>query len=548
MKVLTAAAMREADRRTMEELGLPGPVLMETAAMRVAEAVFALKLKRGRVVVAAGPGNNGGDGLALARILTNGGLEVSLWSTVEAGGYRGDAAVQEGFLMRCGFPVGRLAEAEALQRFKEDLSGAALVVDALLGTGVNRPVEGLAAKVISAINESGAPVLSVDLPSGVYADSGEAPGCAVQARWTVTLACPKRGLLLYPGAALAGEVLVGQIHIPGFLLEEAPAEVFTAAQAQALLPRRPADMHKGSAGRVLIVAGSPGMSGAAAMAARAALMGGAGLVYLAAPQSICPALEAKLMEVIVLPLPETAPGVIAAQAAELLLERAASCGAVAAGPGLIPAPETRALVEALLERCPVPLVLDAGALAALAGEPGLLRRARQAPVITPHAGEMGRLAGLDAEAVQRARPETALRGAADWRCTVVLKGAYTLIATPEGRLTFNPSGGPALATAGTGDLLTGLIASLIAQGLEPGEAARVGAFIHGLAGDLVPGGRSSWPPCSEAGESERLGSPRRGYTAGHILELFPQAFAALEQAAHQPSPWGPFLTPLRPTL
>lgn len=526
MKVVSAAAMREADRRTIEELGLPGPVLMETAAMRVAEVVFGLRLTPGRVVVAAGPGNNGGDGLAVARLLKGAALNVSLWSSVAPGGYKGVAAVQERFLSGCSFPIGRLGEAGGVERFKAELAGAALVIDALLGSGVNRPVEGPVAEIIAAVNASRAPVLSVDLPSGVNADSGASMGCAVQARWTVTLACPKRGLLLHPGAGLAGEVIIGDIHIPHFLLDTEAFELLTASQVQALLPGRSADLHKGSAGRVLVVAGSQGMSGAAALAARAALKGGAGLVYLAAPESICSALEAKLGEVITVALPEAAPGVIDPKAAEQILERAKACGAVAVGPGL--APESGRLVEALIQSCPAPLVLDAGALTAIEGAAVLLRKARQMPVITPHAGEMGRLTGMQTEAVQASRPETALCAAKAWRCAVVLKGAHTLIASPGGSLSFNPTGGPALATAGAGDLLTGLIAALIAQGMPPADGARAGAFIHGLAGDLA--------------------GPGRGFTASEILALFPEAFLSLKRAAVAASPWGPFLMPLRPQL
>lgn len=526
MKVVTAAAMREADRRTMEELGLPGPVLMQAAAMRVAETVFALKPGPGRVVVAAGPGSNGGDGLVAACLLQRGGLAVSLWSSVEPGGYRGDAAVYERFLRACSFPIGRLGETGALERFRADLAGASLVIDALLGTGVSRPVEGRMAQVIEAINQSGTPVLAVDLPSGVCADSGALLGHAVRARWTVTLASPKRGLLLHPGAARAGEIIVGNIHIPDFLLKKSPADLLTASEVRAMLPERPADLHKGSAGRALVVAGSKGMSGAAALAAMACLRGGAGLVYLAAPESVCPALEAKLTEVIVLPMPETAAGAVSPQAAGMILDRAEGCAAVAVGPGLAPSAETRGLVEALLKGCHKPLVLDAGALGALAGEPELLASAQKSPVITPHAGEMGRLLRMEAEAVHSSRPETALKAAERLNCIVVLKGANTIIAEPGGRFTFNPTGGPILATAGTGDLLTGLITALISAGLDPRQAARAAVFIHGLAGDLAGSGR--------------------GRTAGDILALIPEAFLSLERAANSPSPWGPYLVPLKP--
>ena len=225
----------------------------------------------------------------------------------------GDAAVNARFLQACAFPLRCLAAAppgEALDSFRADLERAGLVVDGLLGTGLSRPVEGLAAAVIEAINECAAPVLAADIPSGVNADSGAVMGCAVRARWTVTFAFPKPGLLLYPGAGLCGELFVGEIHVPPFLVEREPVALTTAARVREMLPPRRAEMHKGDAGRVLVVAGSTGMTGAAVLAARAALQGGAGLVYLAAPESLCPALEARLLEVITLPLPEAAPGVI----------------------------------------------------------------------------------------------------------------------------------------------------------------------------------------------------------------------------------------------
>ncbi|MEW5785428.1 MAG: NAD(P)H-hydrate dehydratase [Bacillota bacterium] len=289
-----------------------------------------------------------------------------------------------------------------------------------------------------------------------------------------------------------------------------------------LLPRRRPDAHKGAAGRVLLVAGSTGMTGAAVLAARAALRGGAGLVYLAAPAGLCPSLEARLIETIIIPLPGGSPGVAGPGAADLILEKAGQCTVLAAGPGLAALPETAALLETLLEQTPVPLLLDAGALGALAGRTACLARARQPLVLTPHAGEMARLAGLAPAEVQRSRPETARRFAREWGCTLLLKGANTVIGAPGGMIYFNPTGSPALATAGTGDLLTGLIAALIAQGLAPEEAAQAGAYIHGLAGDLLPF--------------------QHGCTASDVLEAFPRAFQHLNEATPAPSP---YLKPVR---
>lgn len=531
MKVLTAAAMREADRRTVEEFGLPGIILMEHAAMRVVEAILSLQPVPERVTVVAGPGSNGGDGLAVARLLQQAGLAPSLWTTMAPGGYRGDAAINERFLRHSRFVVRHILDYGALEELRADLERADLVVDALFGTGLNRAAEGLSAGVIETINAAPAPVLAVDLPSGMGADSGGVSGVAVQARWTVSLAFPKPGLLQHPGAGLAGEIIVGEIGIPPLLAAEEMAAVTTAEQLYPMLPPRPTNAHKGDFGRVLVVAGATGMSGAAALAAEAALRGGSGLVYLAAPISLCAALEAQLREVIILPLPESAPGVIAPQAAELLLEKSRRCDALAVGPGLAPLQETASLIERLLRRAALPAVLDAGALTALALLPEakrweLLRGVKQPVLLTPHPGEMAVLTGLSAGEIQRDRPAAARRLAREWGCFLVLKGAGTISASPGGEIRFNPTGGPALATAGSGDLLTGLLAALLAQGMKPFEAAAAAAYIHGLAGDLLP--------------------PGRGYRAGDILEHFPEAFQRLRREAEAPSRRGPYLRPIRP--
>lgn len=525
MRVLTAAAMREADRRTIEELGLPGTVLMETAAMRITEAVMAVNPERRRVVVAAGPGNNGGDGLAAARQLARAGWPVSLHCAARETDYRGEALVNYGFLRHSGFPVRHILGEEGLAALEADLREAGMAVDALLGTGLSRPVEGLPAAVIALLNRSGLPVLAADIPSGVCADSGRVLGCAVRARWTITFAFPKQGLLLHPGAGLAGELSVADIGIPSFLVREEPLGVATAEQVRALLPSRPADSHKVTFGRVLLLAGSAGMTGAAALAGNAALRGGAGLVYACIPESLRPVLESKVVEVIVRGVAERRPGEISAAAAEALLEQAGGCRAFALGPGLEAGPETARLLETVIPRSPCPLVLDAGALAALAGLTGVLEQSPFPPVITPHAGEMARLLGTDAAAVQQSRLEAARNFAGSTGCVVVLKGAHTVIAEPGGKAWFNPTGGPALATAGSGDVLTGIIAALLAQGLPPAEAARAGVYLHGLAGDLLP---------------------VRGGTAGDILAQIPEAFRLVGKEEFGLSPWGPFHRPLRP--
>ncbi|HSW35354.1 MAG TPA: NAD(P)H-hydrate dehydratase, partial [Candidatus Limnocylindrales bacterium] len=437
-----------------------------------------------------------------------------------------DAEVNEKYIEKTSFPVQRLLTAKDLDCVRTELNSADLLVDALLGIGIERAVEGLLADLIRSINDSNVPVLSVDIPSGVDADTGLVLGCAVQAKWTVTFAFPKKGLLLHPGASYAGEIIVGEINIPSFLVENEPINLLTASYVRGLFPQRSIDAHKGSMGRVLVVAGSPGMSGAAVMAAEAALRGGAGLVYLAAPKSLCPALEAKLIEVITVALPETRPGIIAPEAAEQILQKAGLCQVLAVGPGLNPGSATTTLLESLIASCPVPMVIDAGALEAIADKMHLLQTAKHLPVLTPHAGEMARLVGTGVVQVQQNRLEIALKCARQWNSILLLKGANTIIALPDGRAYINPTGGPALSTAGSGDLLTGLVASFIAQGLLPAAAAAAGAYIHGLSGDLVP--------------------EERGHMARDILLHFKQAFQYVAFESAYTNNATPYLHRIRP--
>ena len=525
MKILSSVAMKNADQRAIEDLGMPGIVLMETAGLRVVEYILTLLPKGARIVVLAGPGNNGGDGLVTARLLVKAGFSVTLWSTVKPTAYRGDAGINEKFLAKTEFPLHRLAEKDDFDHFREDLDRADLLVDAILGIGTDRQVEGLLAEIIDTVNLSNVPVLAVDIPSGVNADSGAVMGRAIKANWTVTFALPKTGLLLHPGAGLAGEIIVGEIGIPVSLSEDEPFDLITPAFVKSLLPIRPVDAHKGSLGRTLIVAGSIGMSGAAMLAAESALLGGSGLVYLAAPQSACPALEAKTVEVIVVALPEKSPGLIDPGAVDIIIEKANACDVLAVGPGLDTGEATSELLYKLVQLSPVPMIFDAGALEALGRKINMLRSARHLPVITPHPGEMARLIGKSAGQVQSSRLETALKNAALWNCIIMLKGPNTIIATPDGRAAINPTGNPSLATAGSGDLLTGLVSSFIAQGIAPENAAMAGAFMHGLAGDLLP--------------------PGRGHRARDILARYKEAFQFLEEC-DQTVAGNPFLIKVRP--
>ncbi|NLC51244.1 MAG: NAD(P)H-hydrate dehydratase, partial [Firmicutes bacterium] len=450
-----------------------------------------------------------------ARYLARAGVKVELFLLARDERYSGDAAVNLKILRHMGFPLRHILEEGDLEGFRTAIARTGLVIDALLGTGTRGEPRGLYAPVIEEINQAQAPVFAVDIPSGVDANSGAVHGVSIKAQRTVTFALPKRGLYLFPGAACVGELKIVDIGIPRQLTADSSIteNLITAQMVRDNLPARPLNSHKGSFGRALIIAGSPGMSGAAALAARAALQGGAGLVYAATAASLRPVLEAKLVEAIALGLPETeGGGLISSRAVPQILDFLQNCSALAVGPGLPPGKETLALLQELLPSCPVPVVVDAGALAALAAQTLLLRQACFTPVVTPHPGEMAALCQSTSKAVQQNRIALAAEKAEEWKAVVVLKGAYTVIALPTGEIYINPIATPALATAGTGDLLTGLIAAQLSQGLEPSLAAICSTYIHGLAGLLA----------AEKGE--------RGITAAQIADYIPRAFSKVESS------------------
>jgi len=525
LKILSRDSMKEADRKTIEEFGMPGVVLMETAGMRISELVFNKMQKNAKVTVLAGQGNNGGDGLVAARLLSKAGYAVSLWCASKPDRYRAEAAVNANYLKKVNFPMQYISASEDLFHLKEDLKCTDLVIDALLGIGVDRDVTGFTAELIDNINRCSSPVLAVDIPSGINADTGAVMGCAVKADWTVTFAAPKLGLVLHPGAGLAGEIIIADINVPAALFEDEKVNLVTASLVREILPERPIDAHKGSVGSVLIVAGSPGMTGAAVMTAESALKGGAGLVYLAAPESICSALEAKMLEVIIVPLPEQSKGIISPEAVEVIIEKARQCDALAIGPGLDTGDVTSELLRKLVQLSPVPMVLDAGALAALGKKINMLRSARYLPVITPHPGEMARMTGVSAGQIQSSRLDVAIKNARLWECIIMLKGPNTVVAEPEGRVYFNPTGNQSLSTAGSGDLLTGLVTSFIAQGIPSDRAAAAAAFMHGLAGDLI--------------------LPGRGHMARDVLANYKTAFCFIEQCEDHYE-GNPYLKKVRP--
>jgi len=482
MRAVTSAQIAELDRRATEEYGIPVPRLMEAAGRRVAQAARELLGgARGPVVVLVGKGNNGGDGLVAARHLAAAGTAVTALLVAPESEYAGEAGRTLAEAKASGVEV-RLAAPEALQ---EPLGEAALIVDALFGTGFRGPARGLAAEVIRAANLAGRPILAVDVPSGLDADSGRAEGPAIRAAATVTMGLPKVGLLVYPGADLAGAIYVADIGYPGVLADDASirTHLVTPDMVRARIPARPRDSHKGTYGRTLVVAGSVGFTGAAVLAALGALRAGAGLVTLGVPADAYPVIASHVVEAMPTPLPAR-DGALSTEARARIDELVALSEAVAVGPGLSTAPGVRAVVEGLLQ-AGRPLVIDADGLNVLAGRADVLRTAAGPLVITPHPGELARLLGKPTAEITRDRLGEARRAAGEFRCVVVLKSASTVVATPDGDAYIVRAGNPGMATGGMGDVLTGAIASLIGQGVPPTDAAWVGAYLHGLAADLL---------------------------------------------------------------
>jgi NAD(P)H-hydrate epimerase len=485
MRLVGSEEMRAIDRTAIEEMGIPGQKLMEWAGRAVADGVASLAGEGGRIVVVCGAGNNGGDGFVAARLLQKAGREVVTVALAPPDKVGEDALAMWKLAEEAGVPV---AGFPALRDFPARPGD--VVVDAILGTGLARPASGAFAEAIDAIallRERGARVLSVDLPSGLSADTGKPLGPVVQADRTVTFAFPKIGLALQPGAGLAGEVTVADIGIPPAAADHVPvsAELLEEARARALVPPRSREAHKGDCGRLVVVAGSVGKAGAAQLALAGALRGGVGLVWLAARPEVLAAALPRRPEAMSAPLPGQGP--ISRSDLPALEAATAEADALVFGPGIPRGTETAPAIRQLLDRRPLPTVIDADGLNALADHPGLVAGiAEHAPIVlTPHPGEMARLVGATVEDVQADRVGIARRKAQEWGCVVVLKGARTVVADPAGPVAVISTGNPGMATGGTGDVLAGLVGALLAGGLRPREAARVGAWVHGRAGDLA---------------------------------------------------------------
>jgi ADP-dependent NAD(P)H-hydrate dehydratase / NAD(P)H-hydrate epimerase len=496
--VLLPDEAAELDERSRAR-GITADALMEAAGREVADA--ALRLLGGaygrRALVVSGKGNNGGDGLVAARHLDRAGVRTTILLLDEA--VREPAAtnlrrLEETGVRRRSFSSG------AIER---ELERADVAIDAIFGTGFRGTPEGGSAEAIRTLDASGVPVVAVDIPSGVNGATGAVEGDAVHADVTVTFGAAKLGLVLYPGAAFAGVVEVEPIGFPEDLIRS-EAQLVEREDAAERLPRREPDTHKRAAGYAVVVGGSRRMTGAVALAGRAAYRAGAGLVAIAVPERILSVVEGAVREAVFVDLPETDAGSIA-NGSDRLDEVLGQADALAIGPGMTTDPATSEWIRGVVRSSEVPVVLDADGLNAFAGRADELSDRKADLVLTPHAGEFARLAGVSATDLQADRIRHLRELAARASATVLLKGSRTLIATPDGLVRINPTGGPALATGGTGDVLTGMIAGLVARGLEVADAATAAAFVHGIAGKLA---------------AEDLGD---GATAGDVLERVPVA-------------------------
>lgn len=477
-KLLTSAQMRQADRRTIEELGLPGAVLMENAGQGVVRTIRHHYGTARRILVLAGRGNNGGDGFVVARHLMQQGLLVRVLLLGREEGLKGDAALNHQIYRRLGGWLQEVVEESSLHAL---LVHSEVVVDALFGTGLSKPLGGVAAAMVHQVNGCNRPVVAVDLPSGVCADTGQVLGVAVQAHHTVTFGAEKIAHRTWPGAGLCGRITLVDIGIPHAFLDLAEHQVARNLPGDLAIPPRRRDGHKGVFGHTLVVAGSIGKAGAAILSARGAQATGAGLVTVACPATVQPQVASQLTEAMTWPLPEQAGWITP------LREAFQGIGSLAVGPGLGQEPSLTRTVAELLQAFDVPAVVDADGLNALARDPERLRQVagtRLAPlVITPHPGEMARLLAASVAQVQQDRLATALECARLWRVWVVLKGAATVIASPQGEAWINDNGNSGLAAGGSGDLLTGVMAGLLAQGWFMASAVRGAVWLHGAAAD-----------------------------------------------------------------
>jgi NAD(P)H-hydrate epimerase len=506
MKILTSEQMASIDRRASEQYGIPSIVLMENAAVALVEAATLHFPTADTIALFCGPGQNGGDGFALARHLENRRITPLVFIIGDREKYSGDAATNLEICRRIGVPLYDVVTGDDLSLALARASEADLIVDAIFGTGLNRPAEGIYGDAIRGLMTLRLPVLAVDIPSGLMGSSRELVEPVVRADVTVTFAQPKIPHIFDPSASCCGEIIVADITIPEAAVhaEGVTLMVTLPEEVAILFPERRFDTHKGSYGHVAIVSGSAGKSGAAILSARGAVRAGAGLVSVVTDASTADVIDASTLESMTFHAEMTRDGL------DTILSFVASKSAALVGPGLPDEESSYGFIRDLVSKMELPLVLDATAINAFAGRAGEINPEGRDLVLTPHPGELARLLGVTTSEIGDDRVQAAMEAAEKTGCVIVLKGHQTLVASPDGIVTVNPTGNPGMATGGMGDVLGGVIAALLARGCDPFEAARAGVYLHGLSGDMVRDEKSDI-----------------GLSAADVSEMLPRAIVRL---------------------
>lgn len=514
MKILTSVQMKALDKKAIDELGIIGPVLMENAGLEITYAILQVfpEIDTENIVIVAGKGNNGGDGFVVARHLFNRGCSPQILLLSAKDEVKGDAALNLTMADNMGIEITEVTSPEIWEKQKAIISAATILIDAIFGTGLIKPAKGLYAQVIIDINQAPAYKVAVDIPSGLSSDSFQLIGPCVEADLTVTMAAPKIAHIFPPAAECVGELVVADISMPQFMFDDKDLrlEIVEEATVKPYFEQRPWDSHKGTFGHLFIVSGSLGKTGAAAMAGKAALKMGAGLVTVGTPKSCLPMIARSMAELMTEPLAETETGTISEEALDKIQELMQGKDALMLGPGISTQKSTTELVLQLIPKVKAPMVLDADALNILASKPELLKGIEYPLVLTPHPGEFARLLNINPKQVVEQKLELAPQFAQEYGVYLVLKGYRTLTATPEGNVYVNPTGNPGMATGGSGDVLSGMMASMIMQSDNILDAILSSIYIHGLSGDLA---------------AERYGE--KPLVAGNIITYLPAAIKAL---------------------
>ncbi len=479
MKVGTREDLREIDSVTIEKYGISGLVLMENAGRAVSNAIFREYPNAEEIAIFCGGGNNGGDGFVTARHLLKRGKKVKTYITRNFNDYKGDAKTNLEILKRIGAPIIKL------KRDFSNFVGCDLAVDAIFGTGLSKKVKTPYREIIEFINSLPCPRVSIDLPSGIDANKGSELGICVRADLTITFVVPKLGMITYPGLNCVGKLYIADISTPSFLEDPLRYELITFSKCRHILRPREENSHKGTYGHVAVLAGSVGKSGAAYLCSLGAARAGAGLVTAAIPQSINIIMEQKTTEIMTHPVKDTEKGTYGMVSLEDVREFLEGKTTIAIGPGISTDEDTEKFLFKLLDSITLPIVADADAVNLIARNKEILRKVNFPIILTPHPGEMARLCNVSSRDIQKDRIGYSEKIATEYGVYLILKGARTVIATPDGKVFINPTGNPGMASGGMGDVLTGMIAGFLSCGYSPEEASLLGVFSHGLAADLV---------------------------------------------------------------